>query len=69
MGQQEKLVMNELHTPKTSREIAHITGLERSSVCGRVNGLISKRMVVEHDIVTCSTTGKRVHRYIKVTEC
>lgn len=67
LSKQELIVIKALNKPKTSRELAHITGLERSSVCGRINSLVSKLLVVEHDTMMCPVTNKKVHRYVKAS--
>jgi predicted transcriptional regulator len=60
---QEHKILSILDKPMTSREIVKHTDMERSSVCGRLNGLCKKNIVTEYDIVTCSITHKQVHRY------
>lgn len=66
INKQEKVIMDTIVTPKTSREISKLTGYERSSVTGRLNGLCNKMLAMEFDKVKCSTTGKTVHRYITI---
>lgn len=63
---QEAKVLLSLDTPQTSRMIAFNSGLERSSVTGRLNKLMEKNLVKEHDTIQCPTSGKKVHRYAKV---
>ena len=63
---QEAKVLNSLDYAQTSRQIASNTGLERSSVCGRINKLVEKNLVKEFDKIKCPTSGKTVHRYLKV---
>lgn len=66
ISEQEAKVLITLDVPQTSRQIATNSGLERSSVCGRINKLMEKNLVKELDTIKCPTTGKTVHRYIKV---
>ncbi len=63
---QEAKVLITLDVPQTSRQIAFNSGLERSSVCGRLNKLMEKNLVKELDTIKCPTTNKTVHRYTKV---
>jgi len=66
IGEQEAKVLITLDVPQTSRQIAINSGLERSSVCGRLNKLMEKNLVKEFDKIKCPTSGKTVHRYAKV---
>lgn len=45
---------------RTRDDIAYLTGLRLSSVCGRVNSLIKAGLVEECDTVVSLDTGKRV---------
>lgn len=49
--------------PLTSREISKATGVERTSVVGRLNGLIKKGLVIEYGSKVCPVTGKIVTIY------
>ena len=65
ISMQEAKVLICLDVPQTSRQIAFSSGLERSSVCGRLNKLMEKNLVREFDTIKCPTTNKKVHRYAK----
>jgi hypothetical protein len=45
------------------RQIAHLTGLETSTVAARVHSLIAARRLVEsEDLTPCPVTGRNVHK-------
>lgn len=48
-------------TTYSRRELARHTGLELSSVCGRVNELLAIGLLEETATRRCSITGKTVH--------
>jgi len=60
---QQKQILDVITTPMTSREICNATGLERSSVTGRLNSLCIRRLAYEYDYVICKVSGRNVHRY------
>jgi hypothetical protein len=43
------------------RELAEVTGIELSSVCGRVNELLAIGMLIEKPARRCSITQRLVH--------
>lgn len=43
------------------RELCEVTGLELSSICGRVNELLSSGHIQEGRVRPCRVTGKTVH--------
>lgn len=43
------------------RELAELTGIEISSICGRVNELVSIGLLEETPTRRCRITGKSVH--------
>jgi hypothetical protein len=47
------------------RELAKLTGLELSSVCGRVNEMLELGMLQENGSRKCEITGKTIHPIIK----
>jgi DNA-binding IclR family transcriptional regulator len=47
------------------RELAKLTGLELSSVCGRVNEMLESGMLQENNSRKCQITGKTIHPVIK----
>jgi len=47
----------------TSRDIAQIAGIERSSVCGRLNELCELGVLTSDEFIRCSITGKWVSVY------
>ena len=47
------------------RELAKLTGLDLSSVCGRVNELLALGMLEELKTRKCSVTGKTIHPVVK----
>jgi hypothetical protein len=47
------------------RELAKLTGLELSSVCGRVNEMLGSGMLQENGSRKCQITGKTIHPIIK----
>lgn len=64
--QQEKIldVVFEYENQKlTSRLIADLTGIERSSVTGRLNNLVKLGFIACDEIVKCPITGKWVSVY------
>jgi hypothetical protein len=42
------------------RELAQFTGVDLSSVCGRVNELIGSRLLKEGSVRACRVTGKKI---------
>lgn len=42
------------------RELAQFTGVDLSSVCGRVNELIGSRLLKEGSMRACRVTGKKI---------
>lgn len=62
LGQQEQLVYDCIkeHGPVCDRDISYLTGIEKSSVCGRRNKLYNNGIVtVGHEDID-PVTGKRV---------
>ena len=45
------------------RDIVRLTGLERSSVCGRINELVDAGKLVKYDHIKSPATGRLVQRY------
>jgi hypothetical protein len=43
------------------RELVELTGLELSSICGRVNELLGSGLIQEGKTRPCRVTGKSVH--------
>ena len=62
IGKQAQQILDALKMGETlsRRELMLATGLEISSVCGRVNELLSIGMLEELSPRRCSITGKRV---------
>lgn len=48
------------------RELAMVTGLELSSICGRVNELLKIGMLEEQHPRKCGVTGKTVVPIVKI---
>lgn len=46
---------------KTRGELAEITGLRLSTICGRVNELMKAGAVIEDPARKCSTSGRSAH--------
>lgn len=66
INDQELLILKHLSLIKTeitSRELSTITGLERSSVTGRLNGLVGMGYIFDGKTVLCHITGRTVKVY------
>ena len=49
------------------REIVQITGLELSSVCGRINEMLQSGMLKEVSQRKCKVTGKTINPIVKLS--
>jgi hypothetical protein len=49
------------------REIVQITGLELSSVCGRINEMLQSGMLKEVSQRKCKVTGKTIKPIVKLS--
>ena len=69
LSKQQSVIMANLNLYKhtnlrmTSREIAEITGIERSAVTGRLNTLVKLGVVDEYGKVQCPITKRWVKAY------
>jgi hypothetical protein len=62
LGRQASFILEQMGDKTYSRrELARHTGLELSSVCGRVNELLAIGLLEEVDSRRCSITGKTIH--------
>jgi hypothetical protein len=68
IGKQAQHILNVMDPMKSysRRELARICNLELSSVCGRVNELLSLDLVREDPPRKCSITGKMIKPVFKV---
>ena len=57
----------EFHKDYSRRELAGLTGLELSSVCGRVNEMLQIGMLKEVSQRKCKITGKTVKPVVKIS--
>ena len=62
LGNQAQKILNDMipGAAYSRRELVQLTGLELSSICGRVNELLSIGMLEEGSPRKCSITGKTV---------
>ena len=65
VGKQESQILRNLaeNGSGTSRGISNRIGMERSTVCARLNGLVKKELVDDSKYTRCPTTGKIVKVY------
>lgn len=63
ISSQEQQILEALYKPMTSRQISKISQLERSSVTGRLNSLVKKKLVEECGDTICKVTKKKVTLY------
>jgi hypothetical protein len=63
LSRQANTILSQMRsdTDYSRRELARHTGLELSSVCGRVNELLAIGLLEELASRRCSITGKTVH--------
>lgn len=57
----------EFNKDYSRRELVKLTGLELSSVCGRVNEMLQIGMIQEVDQRKCSITGKTIKPVVKLS--
>lgn len=57
----------DFHKDYSRREIVQLTGLELSSVCGRVNEMLQIGMLKEVSQRKCSVTGKTIKPVVKIS--
>ena len=57
----------EFHKDYSRRELAQLTGLELSSICGRVNEMLQVGMLKEVSSRKCRVTGKTVKPVVKLS--
>ena len=69
VGAQAQSIINSMRTEQdySRRELARLTGLELSSICGRVNELVAIGKLEECDKRRCAVTGKTI-KPIKLAE-
>ena len=62
LGNQAREIFNamQFNVTYSRRELVKLTGLELSSVCGRVNELVSSGLLMEMPSRKCMVTGKTV---------
>jgi len=63
VSRQELKVLSVIKKAHTSREISSLSGIERSSVCARLNALVERGLVIEKGNIVCDITNKEVTRY------
>lgn len=68
LGKQAQHILNSMYFGESysRRELAKESGLELSSVCGRVNELLAVDLVREAPPRKCSITGKMIKPVFKV---
>ena len=57
----------QFHEDYSRRELAGLTGLELSSICGRVNEMLQIGMLKEVSPRKCKVTGKTVKPVVKIS--
>lgn len=57
----------EFHKDYSRRELVAVTGLELSSVCGRVNEMLQVGMLKEVSSRKCKITGKTIKPVVKIS--
>jgi hypothetical protein len=57
----------DLNKDYSRREIVQLTGLELSSVCGRVNEMLQAGLLKEVSQRKCSVTGKTIKPVVKIS--
>ena len=63
LGKQQRIVLQALRWGDLTRnEVAEVTGLRVSSVCGRVNDLVAIRMADVAGKFPCNVTGRTAER-------
>lgn len=62
LGSQAKMILEQMipGVDYSRRELAQFTGVELSSICGRVNELIGSKLLKEGAVRKCRVTGKRI---------
>jgi len=62
LGAQAQEIFNamQFNVTYSRRELVKLTGLELSSVCGRVNELVSIGLLIEMPARKCMVTGKTI---------
>ena len=63
LGQQASTILSTMSPVRdySRKELARLTGFELSSICGRVNELLSIGLLEEMPARKCSITGKNIH--------
>ena len=69
VGSQAMYIFEALEFNKgySRREIVEITGLELSSVCGRINEMLQSGMIEELVPRKCNVTGKTIKPIVKLS--
>ena len=69
VGSQAMYIFETLEFNKgySRREIVEITGLELSSVCGRINEMLQSGMIEELVPRKCNVTGKTIKPIVKLS--
>lgn len=69
LGNQARSILHKMDLNKeySRREIVQLTGLELSSVCGRVNEMLQAGVLKEVSQRKCSVTGKTVKPVVKIS--
>ena len=57
----------DFHKDYSRRELVAVTGLELSSVCGRVNEMLQVGMLKEVSQRKCKITGKTIKPVVKIS--
>jgi hypothetical protein len=67
VGKQAQLILSRMDFGKhySRRELINLTGLELSSICGRVNELLQVGLLEETDSRPCSVTKKKINPVTK----
>lgn len=69
MGKQARSILHKMDLNKdySRREIVELTGLELSSVCGRINELLQIGVLKEVSQRKCKITGKTIKPVVKIS--
>lgn len=62
LGRQAKQILDMMRpgVEYSRRELAEATGVDLSSICGRINELLGSKLLKEGEARPCRLTGKRV---------
>jgi hypothetical protein len=70
VGFQAKVIFNAMDKDKnySRRELSNLTGIELSSICGRVNEMLQLGILIEDDKRPCAVTNKKINPVRKIND-